>query len=65
MTAKLSEAYNKAADKYGMQVAEVGKAFLERSRSGNTDELYDPDKSHPSAIGSEIAARVILERING
>ena len=59
MTEKLSLAYNKAAAEHGMRVAEVGKAFLEYS--GDRDELYDKDKSHPSLLGSAIAARVIFE----
>ena len=59
MTEKLSRAYNKAALKYGMSVAEVGKAFL--SFEGERDELYNKDRSHPSTLGSAIAARVIFE----
>jgi hypothetical protein len=58
MTERLSLSYNKAAELYGMGVAEVGKAFL---RYEPRCELYDPDNSHPSAIGSGIAARVIFE----
>jgi hypothetical protein len=45
-----------------MAVAEVGKAFLAQP---DKDALYDPDMTHPSAVGSEIAARVILEQIIG
>ena len=60
MTEKLSHAYNKAADLYGMRVAEVGKAFLNYEER---NALYDPDKSHPSATGSAIAARVIFEAV--
>ena len=58
MTERLSEAYNRAAEKYGMTVAEVGRAFLEYP---DRDALYDADASHPSAIGSEIAAKVIFD----
>ena len=61
MTEKLSLAYNKAGKAFGMNVAEVGKAFLEYSENGNKDDLYNPDKSHPSAIGSGIAAKVIFK----
>ena len=49
--------------KLGAGVAEVGNAFLEYSKTHDKDELYDPDKSHPSALGSEIAARVIFEKM--
>ena len=57
MTERLSAAYNKAGERYGMLVAEVGRAFLEYPEK---DALYDADKSHPSPLGSEIAARVIF-----
>jgi hypothetical protein len=60
MTEKLSAAYNRAGKRYGMKVAEVGKAFLAHPEK---DALYDPDMTHPSAVGSEIAARVILEQV--
>lgn len=53
MTEKLSAAYHKAAQLYGGRVAEVGKAFLAYP---NKDELYISDLSHPSAVGSAIAA---------
>ena len=60
MTEKLSQAYNKAAELHGMRVAEVGKAFLQYEPRNN---LYNKDHSHPSAIGSAIAARVIFETV--
>ncbi len=63
MTDKLSAAYNKAGRLYDMKVAEVGKAFLAYSVDYNKDELYDPDGSHPSAKGSEIAAKKIWEQV--
>lgn len=63
MTKKLSIAYNAVGNKLSARVAEVGKAFIEYSKTHDKDALYDPDKSHPSALGSEIAARVIFEKI--
>lgn len=60
MAEKLSEAYNKAGRLYGMAVAEVGKAFL---TCPDKDALYDPDKSHPSAQGSALAAKVIFQTV--
>ena len=63
MTERLSAAYNTVGKMLGAGVAEVGKAFLEYSKAHDKDELYDPDKSHPSALGSEIAARVIFEKM--
>ena len=63
MTEKLSLAYNKAAKLYGAKVAEVGKAFLEYSKNHDVNDLYDEDMSHPSKLGSEIAAKVIFEQV--
>ena len=65
MTQGLSTAYNKAGLMIGARVAEVGKAFLEYAKNHDRSELYNSDKSHPSEIGSEVAARVILETITG
>ena len=65
MTEKLSLAYNKAGEQLGMAVAEVGKAFLEYAENGSKDDLYNPDMSHPSPIGSEIAAKVIFKACVG
>ena len=65
MTEKLSIAYNKAGKAYGARVAEVGKAFLAYAAENDKDALYDADKSHPSALGSELAAKVICERVFG
>lgn len=60
MAKKLSCAYNKAAKLCGMRVAEVGKAFLDYEPRC---DLYKEDNSHPSEIGSAIAARVIFETV--
>ena len=63
MTEKLSAAYNKAAEKIGARVAEVGKAFLDYAKERDKNDLYRPDHSHPSAIGSSLAAKVIWEQV--
>lgn len=60
MTEKLSLSYNKAANLHSMRVAEVGKAFLNYEPR---NDLYNEDNTHPSAIGSTIAARVIFETV--
>ena len=65
MTEQLSIAYNKAAKQFGAKVAEVGKAFLAYAENNDKDDLYNPDMSHPSALGSKIAAKVILEQMKG
>ena len=56
----LSAAYAKAASDNGGLVAEVGKAFYE---SDDVDALFDPDGSHPSPAGTELAASVMAEVI--
>ena len=63
MTDGLSAAYNKAGTLYGMAVAEVGKAFVTYAAAHPDAELYHPDLSHPSALGSAVAAQTILKTI--
>ena len=64
MTEKLNAAYHKASQLYGARVAEVGKAFLEYAENHDRNELYNEDNSHPSEIGSTIAAQVIFNAMN-
>ncbi len=61
MTAALSDAYNEAARRYSIEVAEVGNAFAARRAADPAAELYDPDRTHPSAEGSRLAAETILQ----
>lgn len=63
MTEKLAEAYDQAGEMFGMQVAHAGKAFAAYQAEHPEAELYNSDKSHPSALGSEIAARTLVETI--
>ncbi len=63
MTAALSRAYNAAALRYGMSVAEVGLAFEAYAKEHGQASLYDPDGSHPSPLGSRLAAEVILSAL--
>ena len=60
MTEKLNDAYHRAGERFGMAVAEVGMAFLAHP---DKDALYDPDMTHPSALGSALAAQVILRQV--
>ena len=60
MTDRLSFAYHKAAERHGMDVADVGRAFAAYAEQHGQDGLFDPDGSHPSALGSRIAAETIL-----
>lgn len=63
MTAKLSQAYNEVGARYGIKVAEVGKAFAARRAAHPEEDLYDPDRTHPSKLGSTVAAEIILQEI--
>ena len=63
MTDRLASAYERAAELYGMAVAHVGRAFASHRAAHPEDELYNPDRSHPSALGSRIAAETILRAI--
>lgn len=63
MTVILSRAYNEVGARYGIRVAEVGKAFAAHRAAHPEDMLYSPDLTHPSALGSTIAAETILREI--
>ena len=54
------DAYHKAAEINQTLIADVGKAFYELA---DDMELYEPDGSHPTKQGSEIAARTIADVI--
>ena len=63
MTRALAEAYRKAGELFGMDVAYVGDEFL-RYRAEHPDEdLYNPDLSHPSELGSSVAAMTIFSTV--
>ena len=63
MLARLRESYTAAAIENDALIAYVGDAMLEAYRKEVGDSVYHPDGSHPSPLGSEIAARVIFETI--
>lgn len=56
MTDKLTEAYISAALTTNSEVSHVGKTFLKLSKSIPELELYNKDLSHPSYLGSVVAA---------
>jgi len=56
----LEEAYSAAAESGDAVLAKVGRAFSECPERA---ALYDPDGSHPSAQGTELAAEVIINAI--
>ncbi len=60
LTEKLAQAYDAAGEKYGLPVAQVGRAFLAYKAAHPEAELYDPDLLHPSMPGSALAAEEIL-----
>ncbi len=63
MTERLYLAYSEAAKKHGCEIAPVGLCFSQVSTEHPEIELYNKDKSHPSEIGSSLAALVIYKRI--
>lgn len=56
----INVAYHKAAKDNSALIADVGKAFYTHPAP---DSLFDPDGSHPSAKGTEIAASIIAKVI--
>ncbi len=65
MTEALSAAYRKAGALYGMDVAEVGRAFVAYAKAHPDAELYNADLSHPSIVGSAVAAETIFGTVFG
>lgn len=65
MTRHIAEHYEEAGQRFGMDVAHVGRAFEEYSRVHPEAELYFEDLHHSSVLGSTIAAQTILRTITG
>ncbi len=65
MTESLAASYKEAGELIGADVANVGLVFMKMTESFPSLELYDPDLSHPSALGSFIAALVLVETVFG
>ena len=65
MTQALAEAYQEAADRYGMKIAHVGRAFSAFRKVFPDVDLYNEDLSHPSVEGSNLAAETILKTVIG
>ena len=63
MLSLLREAYTEAAIENDALIAYVGDAMLEAYRGEAGDTVYHPDGSHPSAVGSAIAANTIFDTI--
>lgn len=56
----MCEACQRAAQKNGILIANVGQRFYELA---DTREIYDEDGIHPSELGSQIAAETLAEVI--
>ena len=56
MTDKLGERYSDLAAKIGAEVSHVGTCFKFIAKKYPELELYNPDLSHPSYLGSAVAA---------
>ena len=66
MTKLLADAYRTIGEELSIPVAYAGLAFHDvYTHHGDTIDLYDPDRTHPSAIGSYLAALTIFARIFG
>jgi hypothetical protein len=65
LTEKLAQAYDAVGEKFGLPVAQVGRAFLTYREAHPEAELYDPDLLHPSMLGSALAAEEILRVMMG
>lgn len=60
MAWRLDAAYSAIGEELEVKVAHVGLAFREVIANYPEAELYDPDKTHPSATGSYLAAATII-----
>lgn len=57
----IADTYDQVADRYGLRVAHVGKAFVQAHRLHPDWELYYEDMHHSSELGSTIAAQTIWD----
>ena len=65
MTARLAESYGAAAEKISAELSHVGQAFLALNEKHPEIELHNPDRTHPSFVGSCLAAAVHYRTIFG
>ncbi len=63
MTWKLAASYQKIGDELNIKVAHVGLAFFDVYTNKKGLELYDADMTHPSAMGSYLAATTLFSKI--
>ena len=65
MTASLSAAYARAAKTVGADLSPVGECFALATEQAPDIELYSEDLSHPSPVGSALAATVHYRTLFG
>ncbi|MBE6608094.1 MAG: hypothetical protein E7633_06035 [Ruminococcaceae bacterium] len=65
MTDRLAASYTVGGEKIGAEVCYVGLAFADIYENYPEINVYDPDCSHPSAIGSYLAGITIFAKIFG
>ena len=65
MTDRLATSYTVGGEKIGAEVAYVGLAFADIYENHPDIDVYNPDCSHPSAIGSYLAGITLFAKIFG
>ena len=65
MTEMLCDAYCRVADKYSAEISQVGLGFADICSRDASVELYDPDLSHPSYIGTCLGVLMHYKSIFG
>lgn len=65
MTARLTQAYENVAERFGAEISRVGECFGYIYSTYPEIELYDADRSHPSYSGSCVAVLTHYKRIFG
>ncbi len=63
MTWKLAAAYQAIGDELDIAVSHVGLSFFDVYTNRGAIELYDGDKTHPSYVGSYLAAMTLFATI--
>ena len=65
MTDRLAASYTVASEKIGAEAAYVGLAFADIYENCPEIDLYNPDCSHPSAIGSYLIGITLFAKVFG